>query len=156
MIEHRMQSVGHRTWGSGRRTQIPGHRARVWVESQVLSAFPACPAAVPSPPYGITLLSCDGHCMTLGWKVPRFSGGAAILGYYLDVREAGHTCWHEVNSSPIKERLFVVRSVAPSSPMSQFPHILCAGGGKEGVPLPSLLCVYITWAGGGLDRRFCL
>lgn len=66
------------------------------------------PVAVPSHPYGVTLLNCDGHSMTLGWKVPRYSGGAPILGYYLDRREAQHRNWHEVNSSPIKERIFTV------------------------------------------------
>lgn len=66
-------------------------------------------AAVPSFPYGVTLLNCDGRSMTLGWKVPRFSGGAPILGYFVDRREAHHRNWHEVNSSPIKERLITVR-----------------------------------------------
>lgn len=67
-------------------------------------------AAVPSHPYGLTLLNCDGHSMTLGWKVPKFSGGAPILGYYIDKREAHHKNWHEVNSSPIKERILTVGS----------------------------------------------
>lgn len=71
---------------------------------------PCVPAAVPSHPYGVTLLNCDGHSMTLGWKVPRFSGGAPILGYYIDKREAQHKNWHEVNSSPVKERILTVGS----------------------------------------------
>lgn len=71
---------------------------------------PCVPAAVPSHPYGVTLLNCDGHSMTLGWKVPRFSGGAPILGYYVDKREAQHKNWHEVNSSPVKERILTVGS----------------------------------------------
>lgn len=68
------------------------------------------PAAVPSHPYGITLLNCDGRSMTLGWKVPRFSGGSAILGYFMDKREAQHKNWHEVNASPVKERILTVSS----------------------------------------------
>nr|KAF6270294.1 myomesin 2 [Myotis myotis] len=66
---------------------------------------------VPSPPYGITLLNCDGHAMTLGWKVPRFSGGAPILGYFVDKREAQHRNWHEVNAAPVKERLLTVEGL---------------------------------------------
>lgn len=66
------------------------------------------PAAVPSHPYGITLLNCDGHSMTLGWKVPKFSGGSPILGYYIDKREAHHKNWHEVNASPLQERILMV------------------------------------------------
>lgn len=46
--------------------------------------------------------------MTLGWKVPKFSGGSTILGYYLDKREVHHKNWHEVNSSPVKERILTV------------------------------------------------
>lgn len=53
-------------------------------------------------------MNCDGRSMTLGWKVPRFSGGAPILGYFVDRREAGHRNWHEVNSAPITERILTV------------------------------------------------
>ena len=31
----------------------------------------------PSYPHGITLLNCDGHSMTLGWKAPKYSGDPA-------------------------------------------------------------------------------
>lgn len=72
-------------------------------------------AAVPSHPYGITLLNCDGHSMTLGWKVPKFSGGSAIIGYYLDKREVHHKNWHEVNSSPVKERILTVGFIYASA-----------------------------------------
>ncbi|XP_066093913.1 myomesin-2 [Saccopteryx bilineata] len=70
---------------------------------------------VPSHPYGITLLSCDGQSMTLGWKVPRFSGGSAILGYFVDKREAQHKNWHEVNAAPVKERILKVENLTEGS-----------------------------------------
>uniref|UniRef100_A0A8C6RBF2 Myomesin 2 n=1 Tax=Nannospalax galili TaxID=1026970 RepID=A0A8C6RBF2_NANGA len=70
---------------------------------------------VPSSPYGITLLNCDGHSMTLGWKVPKFSGGSTILGYYLDKREVHHKNWHEVNPSPVKERILTVEGLMGGS-----------------------------------------
>ena len=86
-----------------------GHGRGVGMRHWDPGNFPAVfPAAVPSHPYGITLLNCDGHSMTLGWKVPKFSGGSPILGYYIDKREAHHKIWHEVNSSPLKERILTV------------------------------------------------
>uniref|UniRef100_A0A8C3N168 Uncharacterized protein n=1 Tax=Geospiza parvula TaxID=87175 RepID=A0A8C3N168_GEOPR len=60
----------------------------------------------PSYPHGITLLNCDGHSMTLGWKAPTYSGGSPILGYYIDKREANHQNWHEVNSSLITRTIY--------------------------------------------------
>lgn len=53
--------------------------------------------------------------MTLGWKVPRFSGGSPILGYFVDKREAQHKNWHEVNASPITEKILTVSSWGPLS-----------------------------------------
>uniref|UniRef100_A0A2I3G242 Myomesin 2 n=1 Tax=Nomascus leucogenys TaxID=61853 RepID=A0A2I3G242_NOMLE len=70
---------------------------------------------VPSHPYGITLLNCDGHSMTLGWKVPKFSGGSPILGYYLDKREVHHKNWHEVNSSPSTPTILTVDGLTEGS-----------------------------------------
>lgn len=53
--------------------------------------------------------------MILGWKVPKFSGGSPILGYYVDKREAHHKNWHEVNSLPLKERILTVGACGFSS-----------------------------------------
>nr|XP_003215538.1 PREDICTED: myomesin-2 [Anolis carolinensis] len=69
----------------------------------------------PSYPYGITLLNCDGHSMTIGWKLPRFSGGSNILGYYIDKREAHHHNWHEVNSSLAKERIYTIEELTENA-----------------------------------------
>ncbi|TEA23730.1 hypothetical protein DBR06_SOUSAS3810090 [Sousa chinensis] len=82
-------------------------------ESDVIKVQAAL--TVPSHPYGITLLNCDGHSMTLGWKVPKFSGGSPILGYYIDKREAHHKNWHEVNASPLQERILTVEGLAEGS-----------------------------------------
>uniref|UniRef100_A0A663EBA5 Myomesin 2 n=1 Tax=Aquila chrysaetos chrysaetos TaxID=223781 RepID=A0A663EBA5_AQUCH len=65
----------------------------------------------PSYPHGITLLNCDGHSMTLGWKAPKYSGGSPILGYYMDKREANHQNWHEVNSSLITKTIYTVEDL---------------------------------------------
>uniref|UniRef100_A0A2K5LGG1 Myomesin 2 n=1 Tax=Cercocebus atys TaxID=9531 RepID=A0A2K5LGG1_CERAT len=82
-------------------------------ESDVIKVQAAL--TVPSHPYGITLLNCDGHSMTLGWKVPKFSGGSPILGYYLDKREVHHENWHEVNSSPSKQTILTVDGLTEGS-----------------------------------------
>lgn len=98
-------------------------------------------AAVPSHPYGVTLLNCDGHSMTLGWKVPRFSGGAPILGYFIDKREARHQNWHEVNSAPVQERVLTVgadRSSVPRDPAQRLlppPTLLLSPSPSPPLPL---------------------
>lgn len=77
--------------------------------SQVALSSSMCNfSAAPSHPYGITLLNCDGHSMTLGWKLPKFTGGSHITGYYIDKREANHLNWHEVNTSLISQRIYKV------------------------------------------------
>ncbi|XP_054422183.1 myomesin-2 [Pteronotus mesoamericanus] len=73
------------------------------------------PLTVPSYPYGITLLRCDGQSMTLGWKAPRFSGGSPVLGYFVDQREAQHRNWHEVNAAPVGERILTVDGLTEGS-----------------------------------------
>uniref|UniRef100_A0A8U7MWC3 Myomesin 2 n=1 Tax=Corvus moneduloides TaxID=1196302 RepID=A0A8U7MWC3_CORMO len=75
---------------------------RLCSNSRVANFLVAC----PSYPHGITLLNCDGHSMTLGWKAPTYSGGSPILGYYMDKREANHQNWHEVNSSLITRTIY--------------------------------------------------
>ncbi|XP_055969960.1 myomesin-2 isoform X2 [Sorex fumeus] len=125
-------------------------------ESDVIKVQAAL--TVPSPPYGITLLSCDGHSMTLGWKVPRFSGGAAILGYYLDAREAGHARWHEVNSSPVKERLFTVENLMEGSAYEfKIAATNLAGIGQPSEPSELFLCEAWTAPepGPAFDLTFC-
>uniref|UniRef100_A0A8C3KCF7 Myomesin 2 n=1 Tax=Calidris pygmaea TaxID=425635 RepID=A0A8C3KCF7_9CHAR len=87
----------------------------------------------PSYPHGITLLNCDGHSMTLGWKAPRFSGGSPILGYYLDKREANHQNWHEVNSSLITQTIYTVEDLTEDA----FYEFKVAAANLVGVGQPS-------------------
>ncbi|XP_003412010.1 myomesin-2 [Loxodonta africana] len=113
---------------------------------------------VPSHPYGITLLNCDGHSMTLGWKVPKFSGGAPILGYYIDKREAHHKNWHEVNSSPTKERIFTVDGLTEGS-LYEFKIAAAnlAGIGQPSDPSEHFKCEAWTMPepGPAYDLTFC-
>lgn len=69
-----------------------------------------CFSAVPSAPYAITLLSCDGASMTLAWKRPKHTGGSRITSYFLDKREADSVLWKEVSSRPATSRVYKVSS----------------------------------------------
>uniref|UniRef100_A0A8C3IAL4 Myomesin 2 n=1 Tax=Chrysemys picta bellii TaxID=8478 RepID=A0A8C3IAL4_CHRPI len=114
--------------------------------------------ACPSHPYGLTLLNCDGHSMTLGWKLPKFSGGSPVLGYYIDKREAHHHNWHEVNSSPVKERIYTVEDLTENS----FYEFRVAATNLAGIGLPSdpsehFMCKAWTMPepGPAYDLTFC-
>uniref|UniRef100_A0A8C5JJ88 Myomesin 2 n=1 Tax=Junco hyemalis TaxID=40217 RepID=A0A8C5JJ88_JUNHY len=87
----------------------------------------------PSYPHGITLLNCDGHSMTLGWKAPRYSGGSPILGYYIDKREANHQNWHEVNSSLITRTIYTVKDLTEDA----FYEFKVAAANLVGIGQPS-------------------
>uniref|UniRef100_A0A672VDV6 Myomesin 2 n=1 Tax=Strigops habroptila TaxID=2489341 RepID=A0A672VDV6_STRHB len=87
----------------------------------------------PSYPHGITLLNCDGHSMTLGWKAPRYSGGSPILGYYMDKREANHQNWHEVNSSLITQTIYTVEDLTEDA----FYEFKVAAANLVGIGQPS-------------------
>ncbi|XP_012644254.2 myomesin-2 [Microcebus murinus] len=112
----------------------------------------------PSHPYGITLLNCDGHAMTLGWKVPKFSGGAAILGYYIDKREVQHTNWHEANPSPVKDTVFTVEGLMEGS-LYEFKIAAAnlAGIGEPSDPSEHFKCQAWTMPepGPAYDLTFC-
>uniref|UniRef100_A0A8C3ETD7 Myomesin 2 n=1 Tax=Corvus moneduloides TaxID=1196302 RepID=A0A8C3ETD7_CORMO len=87
----------------------------------------------PSYPHGITLLNCDGHSMTLGWKAPTYSGGSPILGYYMDKREANHQNWHEVNSSLITRTIYTVKDLTEDA----FYEFKVAAANLIGIGQPS-------------------
>uniref|UniRef100_A0A8B9IK88 Myomesin 2 n=1 Tax=Anser cygnoides TaxID=8845 RepID=A0A8B9IK88_ANSCY len=87
----------------------------------------------PSYPHGITLLNCDGHSMTLGWKAPKYSGGSPILGYYMDKREANHQNWHEVNSSLITRTIYTVEDLTEDA----FYEFKIAAANIVGIGQPS-------------------
>ncbi|KAK2853012.1 hypothetical protein Q7C36_008213 [Tachysurus vachellii] len=74
---------------------------------------------LPSAPYDIALLHCDGQSMVLNWKRPVHCGGAEVTDYYIDKFNLAKQQWHEVNVSPIKERLYKVPNLTPGS-MYQF------------------------------------
>ncbi|XP_053094314.1 myomesin-2 isoform X4 [Pangasianodon hypophthalmus] len=89
--------------------------------------------AVPSAPYGITLLSCDGTSMTLAWKRPKHTGGSRITSYYLDKREADSVLWKEVSSRPATSRVYKVENLTAGI----FYEFKVQAGNMAGVGLPS-------------------
>ncbi|XP_021525860.2 myomesin-2 isoform X2 [Aotus nancymaae] len=125
-------------------------------ESDVIKVQAAL--TVPSHPYGITLLNCDGRSMTLGWKVPKFSGGSPILGYYMDKREVHHKNWHEVNSSPSKPTILTVDGLMEGSVYEfKIAAINLAGIGEPSDPSEHFKCEAWTMPepGPAYDLTFC-
>uniref|UniRef100_A0A672TF01 Myomesin-2-like n=1 Tax=Sinocyclocheilus grahami TaxID=75366 RepID=A0A672TF01_SINGR len=51
---------------------------------------------LPSSPYDISLLYCDGESMVLNWKLPIHSGGAEVTDYYIDKCNVAKKTWKEV------------------------------------------------------------
>ncbi|CAH2248546.1 myomesin-2 isoform X4 [Pelobates cultripes] len=112
----------------------------------------------PSHPYGITLLNCDGQSMTLGWKLPKFTGGSAISGYYIDKREANHLNWHEVNSSQVLERIYKVENLDEGAFYEfKISASNLAGLGLASDPSEHFKCEAWTMAepGPAFDLTFC-
>ncbi|XP_056105406.1 myomesin-2 [Rhinichthys klamathensis goyatoka] len=70
---------------------------------------------LPSSPYDISLLYCDGESMVLNWKQPIHSGGAEVTDYYIDKFNVAKKTWKEVNIPPIKERLHKVGGLTAGS-----------------------------------------
>ncbi|XP_027025431.1 myomesin-2 isoform X2 [Tachysurus fulvidraco] len=89
--------------------------------------------AVPSAPYGISLLSCDGASMTLAWKRPKHTGGSKITSYYLDKRDADSVMWKEVSSRPATSRVYKVENLTAGT----FYEFKVQAANMAGVGLPS-------------------
>ncbi|KAL7890383.1 hypothetical protein AOLI_G00026410 [Acnodon oligacanthus] len=70
---------------------------------------------LPSAPYDIALLHCDGESMVLNWKRPAHSGGTEVTDYYIDKCNVAKKAWKEVNVPPIKKRLYKVLNLTPGS-----------------------------------------
>ncbi|KAL7877440.1 hypothetical protein SRHO_G00040830 [Serrasalmus rhombeus] len=70
---------------------------------------------LPSAPYDIALLHCDGESMVLNWKRPAHSGGTEVTDYYIDKCNVAKKAWKEVNVPPIKERLYKVLNLTPGT-----------------------------------------
>lgn len=90
---------------------------RVKHESSILCA------ELPSAPYDIALLHCDGQSMVLSWKRPVRCGGAEVTKYYIDKCNLAKKTWQEVNVPPIKERLYKVHTNLPPTLHSAIVYV---------------------------------
>lgn len=79
-------------------------------------------AELPSAPYDIALLHCDGQSMVLNWKRPVRCGGAEVTDYYIDKFNVAKKEWHEVNVPPVKERLYKVSTHLPPAHRYGYYH----------------------------------
>ncbi|XP_026158763.1 myomesin-2 isoform X2 [Mastacembelus armatus] len=100
-------------------------------ESSPVSVQPAL--AIPSAPYGITMLSSDGSSITLAWKSPKHSGGSRINAYYIDQRDVNDTVWTEVNLAAVTERVCTVDNLTEGN----YYEFRVQAGNLVGVGLPS-------------------
>ncbi|MGH0178212.1 UNVERIFIED_CONTAM: hypothetical protein FKN15_077193 [Acipenser sinensis] len=96
-------------------------------------------SASPAPPYGISVLESVHDSMVLGWKQPKFIGGAEITGYFVDYREVIDGVvgkWHEAHIKPISERAYRVNDLKES--MTYQFQVRAANIAGVGIPsLPS-------------------
>ncbi|XP_028837362.1 myomesin-3 isoform X2 [Denticeps clupeoides] len=65
----------------------------------------------PSPASGFALLLCTASEMLISWRAPAHNGGDPIRGYYLDQRQKARSAWREVNTAPVKERVYKVSNL---------------------------------------------
>ncbi|XP_067115114.1 myomesin-2 [Osmerus mordax] len=100
-------------------------------ESTPITVEPAL--TTPGPPFGITMLNCDGSSMTLAWKSPKHTGGSKINAYYLDKRNADTLAWKEVNATATKERIYTVENLTAGT----FYEFKIQAGNLAGVGVPS-------------------
>ncbi|XP_075897501.1 myomesin-3 [Nelusetta ayraudi] len=102
---------------------------------------------VPSAPSAIALLLCTGSEMVLSWRAPARTGGAPVLGYFLDRREEGAELWREVNVKAARERRFKVGNL-DSGRFHQFRVFAAnvAGVGKPSEASEAFLCEKWTMA----------
>ncbi|XP_060679595.1 myomesin-1 isoform X1 [Hemiscyllium ocellatum] len=100
--------------------------------------------AAPAPPYGITVLESVRDSMVLGWKQPKFQGGADITGYFVDYREIIDGIpgkWKEANIKAITERAYRIHDLKENMVYQfQVRAINMAGVGLPSLPSEKFTC----------------
>ncbi|XP_033855886.3 M-protein, striated muscle-like isoform X2 [Acipenser ruthenus] len=100
--------------------------------------------ASPAPPYGISVLETVRNSMVLGWKQPKFIGGAEITGYFVDYREVIDGVvgkWHEAHIKPVSERAYRVNDLKENMTYQfQVRAANIAGVGIPSLPSTSFKC----------------
>lgn len=57
----------------------------------------------PSPPLNLKITDASRNHISITWKLPEMIGGNPILGYHIELAEAGTEKWMRVNTRPVKE-----------------------------------------------------
>lgn len=57
----------------------------------------------PSPPQELHVTEAARDHICIAWKAPEKNGGSPIIGYHIELCEAGTEKWMRVNSRPVKE-----------------------------------------------------
>lgn len=57
----------------------------------------------PSPPQDLHITEAARDHISISWKAPEKSGGSPVIGYHIELCEAGTEKWMRVNSRPVKE-----------------------------------------------------
>ncbi|KAJ8359909.1 hypothetical protein SKAU_G00164340, partial [Synaphobranchus kaupii] len=113
---------------------------------------------MPSSPYDIALLHCDGSSMIVNWKHPKHSGGAKVTEYYVDKREVSHHSWRETHIPAVKERIFKVENLKSGAVYEfQVYAASLAGVGNPSEPSAPFVCQAWTFPEPGptYDLTFC-
>lgn len=57
----------------------------------------------PSPPLELHVTDANRNQISIEWKPPDKNGGCPIIGYHVEICEAGTEKWMRINSRPVKE-----------------------------------------------------
>ncbi|MGH0151137.1 UNVERIFIED_CONTAM: hypothetical protein FKN15_040712 [Acipenser sinensis] len=124
------------------KARMKGHPSAPWTGQIIVTEEE--PAASPAPPYGISVLETVRNSMVLGWKQPKFIGGAEITGYFVDYREVIDGVvgkWHEAHIKPVSERAYRVNDLKENMTYQfQVRAANIAGVGIPSLPSTSFKC----------------
>lgn len=57
----------------------------------------------PSPPLDLHVTDASRKHISISWKQPEKNGGSPIIGYNVELCEAGTEKWMRINTRPIKD-----------------------------------------------------
>lgn len=60
-------------------------------------------AGPPSPPLDLHVTDASRKHIAIAWKPPDKNGGSPIIGYNIELCEAGTEKWMRINSRPVKD-----------------------------------------------------
>lgn len=72
--------------------------------------YKSCPTLSPGPPIGLHVTEVRKNSLVLLWEPPKFTGRSGIIGYYVDMKEAGagDGSWRGINGKATSSRYLQV------------------------------------------------